>query len=70
MICNVTKVPFIGSTTTKTGLKVTANLLDGVFKTGRRVAKSVMKALNIETHTVCPKWNYTIRPHAQAAAPT
>ena len=65
-----TMVGFISSTTTKTGLKVTAKLLEGVFKTGRRVAKSVMKALNIETHSVCPKWNYTIRPHAQTASAT
>ena len=65
-----TMLGFISSTTTKTGLKVTASLLEGVFKTGRRVAKSVMKALNIEAHTVCPKWNYTIRPYAQAAPAT
>jgi hypothetical protein len=58
------------STTTRIGLKVTANLLEGVFKTSRRVAKSVMQSLNIEPHSVCPKWNYTIRPQAQAAPVT
>lgn len=65
-----TMLGLISSTTTKTGLKVTANLLEGVFKTGRRVAKSVMQALNIEAHPVCPKWNYTIRPQAQLAPAT
>lgn len=65
-----TMVGLISSTTTKTGLKVTAKLLEGVFKTGRRVAKSVMEALNIEAHSVCPKWNYTIRPQAQTAPAT
>jgi len=65
-----TMLGFISSTTTKTGLKVTANLLEGVFKTGRRVAKSVMKALNIEAHSICPKWNYTIRPQAHCVPVT
>jgi Rhodopirellula transposase DDE domain len=59
---------FIDSTSTKAGLKVTAGLLEGVFQKGQQVVKSVMKALNIEQHAVCPKWNYTIRPQAQAAA--
>ena len=62
-----TMLGYIAGTTTKTGLQVTASLLTGVFKTGRRVAKAVMQALNLEPHTVCPKWNYTIRPQAQPA---
>lgn len=62
-----TMLNYIAGTTTKTGLQVTASLLTGVFKTGRRVAKAVMQALNLEAHAVCPKWNYTIRPQAQAA---
>lgn len=65
-----TMLGYISSTTTKTGLKVTASLLEGVFKTGRRVAKSVMQALNIEAHAICPKWNYTIRPQAHGAPVT
>jgi hypothetical protein len=65
-----TMLGLISSTTTKTGLKVTADLLEGVFKTGRRVAKSVIQALNIGAHSVCPKWNYTIRPQAQTAPAT
>jgi hypothetical protein len=65
-----TMLGFINSTTTKSGLKVTASLLEGVFKTGRKVTDSVMKALNLERHAVCPKWNYTIRPQVQAAPVT
>jgi|SRR5215813_6349477 len=65
-----TRIGIISSTTTKTGLKGTASLLEGVFKTGRRIAKSVMQALNLEAHSVCPKWNYTIRPQIQAAPAT
>src|SRR5262249_28792327 len=65
-----TMIGIISSRTTKTGLKVTASLLEGVFKTGRRIAKSVMQALNIEAHSVCPKWNYTIRSQIQATPAT
>ena len=62
-----TMLGYIAGTTTKTGLQVTASLLTGVFQTGRRVAKAVRQALNLEVHAVCPKCNYTIRPQAQAA---
>lgn len=59
---------YIRGTQTVTGLKVRAQMLEGVFATGRRVAKSVLKQLHIEPHEVCPKWNYTIRPRAQPVA--
>lgn len=58
---------YIRGTQTATGLKVRAQMLRGTFKTGRRVAKAVLKQLHIEQHDVCPKWNYTIRPRAQPA---
>ena len=58
---------YIRGTKTATGLKVRAQMLKGIFKTGRRVAKAVLKQLHIERHDVCPQWNYTIRPRAQPA---
>ena len=58
---------YIRGTQTATGLKVRAQMLEGVFATGRRVAKAVLKQLQIERHEVCPQWNYTIRPRAQPA---
>lgn len=58
---------YLRGTKTVTGLKVRAQMLEGVFETGRRVAKSVLQQLHIERHDVCPKWNYTIRPRAQPA---
>jgi len=58
---------YIRGRQTATGLQVRAQLLKGIFKTGRRVAKAVLKQLHIERHDVCPKWNYTIRPRAQPA---
>jgi hypothetical protein len=53
---------YIRDTTTTTGLKVKASLLEGIYQTGKRVSDAVMKTLNLEHHAVCPQWNYTIRP--------
>jgi hypothetical protein len=61
-----TMLGFIGSTTTKAGLKVTAHLLEGVFVKGKKVLDSTMKMLRIKPHSVCPKWNYTIHPQTTA----
>jgi hypothetical protein len=29
---------------------------------GLSVSDADMKLLNLEKHTICPQWNYTIRP--------
>ena len=52
----------IRGTTTTTGLTVHAALHDHAYVTGERVAKAAMASLALERHTVCPVWNYTIRP--------
>ena len=44
-------------TTTTTGVRVTASWLEGVYQTGTRVAKAVMKTRQVEPHAVCPRWN-------------
>ena len=62
-----TMLGYIRGTTTSTGLKVSAKLLNGVFTVGKKVADAVWKTLKIEHHSVCPKWNYTIYPRPQAA---
>ena len=62
-----TMLGYMRGTTTKTGLKVSAQLLEGVFQVGKRVAKTVMKSLKLEHHAVCPQWNYTIHPRVAAA---
>ena len=56
----------IRGTTTATGLTVKAFLMEGVYENGQHVSDAEMKALNIEHHTVCPNWNYTIRPRQSA----
>ena len=57
-----TMLRYIRDTTTTTGLGVTASLLKGVYRTGKRVADAVMKTLSVEHHAVCPQWHSTIHP--------
>jgi hypothetical protein len=57
-----TMLGYIGATTTKTGLKVKAFLQEGIYDKGHRVSDEEMNKLNVEHHTVCPNWNYTIQP--------
>jgi hypothetical protein len=52
----------IRGTETKTGLKVEAFLVEKIYEKGIKVAKEVMQTLQIEWHTTCPRWNYTIKP--------
>lgn len=53
----------IRGTTTKAGLKVRAELVAGEFSKSQKVSEAELGKLNIEYGTVCPRWNYTIRPH-------
>jgi hypothetical protein len=51
----------IEKTLTKTGLKVTADILDGVYEAGRTVTRHVRASLNIAYDSTLPSWNYSIR---------
>jgi hypothetical protein len=53
---------YIRETKTQTGLTVQAHLVTETYETGVKVPDKEMDALNIESHDVCPRWNYTIRP--------
>jgi Rhodopirellula transposase DDE domain len=55
-------VNLIGSTTTRSGLKVKALLDKRQYKTGRKVADSEMQALQLKRHTFHGDWNYTLKP--------
>jgi transposase len=55
-------VNLIGSTTTKTGLKVISELDPNVYPPGKKVSKGEMEAINIKFHSDHVKWNYTISP--------
>lgn len=54
---------YIRGTSNKTGLTVKAFLQKGIYKGGQKVNKEEMERLNLESHMVCPNWNYTIFPH-------
>ena len=60
---------YIAQTTTHTGLKVQAFLVLTSYATGIRVTDEEMALLNIQPHTICPQWNYTIAPRPMAARP-
>lgn len=65
-----TLLAYIRGTTTTTGLTVKAFLLEGVYEKGQRVSDAEMRALNLERHTVCPNWNYTILPRPNVTLDT
>lgn len=53
---------YIRGTTTKTGLRVRAFLLDRVYQQGIKVSDQEMKDLYLQQRPICPKWNYVIKP--------
>jgi hypothetical protein len=60
----------IRGTTTHSGLRVRAALLDGIYEKGQKVSEAQMQQLNIEHYSVCSQWNYTIRPHLPVPSAT
>jgi hypothetical protein len=63
-----TLLGYIRGTTTRSGLQVTAFLVEQVFEKGLKVSDETMEALNLERHDTCPNWNYTIRPRTDCCA--
>jgi len=57
---------YIRDTTTKTGLKVKACLVDREYKKGVKVSDKEMAALNLVQRSICPNWNYLIRPRCSS----
>jgi len=55
-------VNLIASTTTKTGLKVSAGLDCGQYPTGRAITKKEMREVNVESIGPHEGWAYVIRP--------
>ena len=55
---------YIRGTSNESGLKVKAFLQEGNYKGGQKITKEEMQHIKLHPHTVCPKWNYTISPHA------
>jgi len=57
-------VNLIGATTTKTGLKVKAEIDPTPYPTGRKITNAEMATLNITRDEFHGEWNYTIHPRA------
>lgn len=52
----------IGSTKTKTGLRIRAQLDPSEYETGVKISDEQMGEINLKPHKLHPKWNYTIVP--------
>jgi hypothetical protein len=55
---------YIRGTSTKTGLTVQAFLDEGVYRKAKKKNRQDIERLALETHAVCPGWNYTTRPRS------
>jgi hypothetical protein len=52
----------IGSTTTKSGLRIKCGLDRRKYLTGKKISKEMFKEINIFPHEFHPDWNYSIKP--------
>ena len=59
-------IDLIGATTTRTGLKVHAELDDTIYPTGIKISDTQMAALPITRHEFHGDWNYTLKPTKSA----
>jgi hypothetical protein len=57
-----TLLAYAASTRTRTGLEVTARLVEDRFEAGEKISKAQMKLLDLEPHDVHPNRNYTLYP--------
>lgn len=64
LIDYTTIVQLIGSTTTRTGLEVTAMLDRGEYPTGVQVPRAELKAVNLTRSKWHGEWNYSIAPRS------
>jgi len=53
------------TTTTKSGLTVTAKKVDKIYEKGIKISPAEMNALNLEYGAKQPRWNYTIKPQSK-----
>ncbi len=60
-------VQYIEDTRTHTGLTVAAHHVTTTYATGVKIPDAAMATLNLQTHEVCPQWNYTIHPRPAVA---
>jgi hypothetical protein len=56
-------VSLIGSTTTKTGLRIKAELDTNLYALGVKVTDADLDAVKLRKETFHGEWNYTVVPH-------
>ena len=61
---------YIRTTTTQTGLQVTATRITKQYAKGTRISAEQMVALALFPAQELPKWNYEVRPQPAGAEPT
>lgn len=61
-----TMLNYIRDTTTTTGLKVKAFLVERAFEKGVKYDPQERDNLNLQRCRTCPTWNYILKPHACA----
>jgi hypothetical protein len=49
-------------TTTTTGLRLEAMRTERQYAKGIKITDAEMASLSLQSHAICPQWNYTIRP--------
>ena len=62
LISYETVVNMISSTTTRSGLKIKAQLDTNKYEIGIKISDREMNGLKIQHHRLYPQWNYTISP--------
>jgi hypothetical protein len=58
----------IRGTTTESGLKVEAALVEHEYEKGLKVSAQEMAGFNLVRRRVCPQWNYILRPRQSHSA--
>jgi hypothetical protein len=56
-----TIINLISGTTTKTGLKIKANLDQKKYQKGIKVLEEDFEKISLKYHEKYPKWNYTVK---------
>lgn len=59
-----TVINLIRTTTTRTGLKIVAELDRKSYEKGLKISEKQMQSLNLKRHRKHPQWNYTLLPRS------
>jgi len=54
----------IEGTQTQTGLRVTVDILNKVYETGRKASEHLKSTFKIIADSILPQWNYTVSPQS------